>query len=193
MDTQAQITLYETLTRELGLTEREITAHLPPALGAISREIGLTLTLKLIAHTRGKQIYLPGSATERCRLTQLIGIEAAAKVINLLGGDKHVVMSNPFNTRFMLRRRSINGLRQGLSINEVVERYGACYNSVHGWRKREGIPLQPRPIPAIPENPQKQVALKLLADGKNVTETAFLTGMSVTTIRVWKKSQGVGA
>lgn len=139
MDTQAQITLYETLTNELGLTEREIAAHLPPSLGTVARAIGLSHTLKLIAHTRGKQIYLPAIVTSECRIAHLIGIDAATKVVEIFGEARHVIISNPFNARFMVRRRAINALRQGRSMNEVASEHGVSVNSVRNWRKAEGL------------------------------------------------------
>ncbi len=139
MDTQAQINLYETLTRELGLTEREIMAHLPPSLGNIAREIGLHPTLKLIAHARGKQIYLPVVVTDDCRIARLIGMEAATKVVKILGEARHVVISNPFNSRFMVRRRAINAIRDGRSLNDVVSEHGVSFNSVRNWLKAEGV------------------------------------------------------
>lgn len=139
MDTQAQINLYETLTRELGLTEREIMAHLPPSLGTLAREIGLSLALKFIAHTRGKQIFLPINVTDDWRISRLIGIDAATRIVEIFGGARHIIISNPFNARFMVRRKAILALRRGRSLNEVASEYGVSVNSVRNWRKAEGL------------------------------------------------------
>lgn len=189
MDTQAQINLYVTLTRELGLSEREIMAHLPPMLGGIAREIGLAITLKLVAHTRGKQIYLPDVVTEDCRIAQIIGAEAATAVINLVGGSQHIVVSNPFNTRFIVRRKAVKALRQGWSINEVASHFGVSFNTVRTWRKKAGISGQLRGN----NNPQKQIVMEKLSRGESVLAISHSTGVNSSTIRTWKFREGLAA
>lgn len=138
MQTNVPASLYHALTGELGFSEREIVAHLSPLLGSVARNIGLALTLKLIESAGGGQIYLPQCVEKDTRLAQIVGVDAARKLIAELGGARHVVIPNPFGHRFWISRRAMQALKDGWSINQVVLHFGVSFNSARNWRSLIG-------------------------------------------------------
>lgn len=190
MTTNAPASLYETLTVEFGLTERDITAHLPPLLGTIARSIGLLLTVELIEVAQGRQIYVPETAEKDTLLTRTLGVNATAHVIEIVGGSRHVTVSNPFGARFMLRQKAMQAIKEGWSLNQVASHFGVSFNTVRNWRNLLGSAVIKK---KFQRHPQRDVALAMLCDGKKPYEVARETGVHPTTVYDWKRQYEAAA
>lgn len=139
MDTQARTSLYEKLMIELGLTERDILAHLTLKLAELARSIGLSDTLKFIEHFESRQIYIPVRVTPNSELVQVMGEKVAARIIDVLGYNPKFDVNSPFGARFILRHNAVKALRDGASINEVATTFGVSRSAIKDWKRAYGL------------------------------------------------------
>ena len=150
MISKPRTSLYQTLTVEFGMSEREIILYLSPTLASLALNIGLVPVLKLLDHYGGQQIYLPGRVDTWSGFVDALGVEHAAKIIDILGGDQKFDVSNPFGVRFMRRMQVVSALREGASINEVATRYSVSRSmikeckKVYGLSKKDGSAVEAR-------------------------------------------------
>lgn len=135
MNIRPRPSLYNTLTIEYRMSDREIMRHLLPVQGEIARAIGLISTISFIENFCGRQAYIPGSVKTENSLVRLLGEVDAAKVINIVGGNQKVILGNPFNARFFIRRKAMTAIQDGWSINETVVNLGVSRNTVREVKK----------------------------------------------------------
>lgn len=127
--------LYRTLTQELGLTDRDIMRELSPSNAIIVRAIGLPSLMILMEKFAGKPVYIPGDVREFNQITQVIGIEAAEKLQDAVGGDQHITIANNFGIRTLIRLMGYKMIREGCSNSEIIDELGITRSTVKVWKK----------------------------------------------------------
>lgn len=216
MDKQRQPSLFETLTGEFGLSEREIVAHLTPMLADLSRKIGLHATLKFLDHYHGRKIYIPKDAeSSLSALVSVMGKEVAAGIIEVLGGSRKFDVGNPLGDRFRRRMRAVKAMRDGSSNNEICMRFGVGHTAVKRWKQDAGLsgavgskrrkPFVKRPARAVEVNAhmrkmrdarldklreQKRQAFEMFAAGRRLVDIQSAIGVGYSTVKRWRSQYG---
>ncbi|WP_142627914.1 helix-turn-helix domain-containing protein [Rhizobium sp. P007] len=193
MDRQAFNTLYETLTADLGMTEREIRQHLPPLLGSIAAAAGLPIALEVIEHFGGRKIYVPLNPNADCLFVRALGSEAAETVISAIEASivacyNRVSFSNPFGSRFIVKRKAVKALKGGWSSSDVAAHYKLSLSTIKALKNELGLPKHTKNV-----HPMRGKVIQMLDDGMSVIETSKATGVHTDTIYRWRRERELSA
>jgi len=203
MDRQIDSPLYRTLKSELGLSDRDILAHLTPALATLARDVGLGPVMTLLDHHQGRKVYIPSSVDSPSGFTSLFGEEVAAKIIDHLGGGRKFEVSVPFGARVMCRMRAVRALREGASTNEAAARFGISHTRIKALRRtylitpppeshrRPNYKPRPKAAPRAKVGAFRAEAFRMLAGGKSATDICAALDVSLPTVRKWQRQYGV--
>ncbi len=112
-------------------------------LGEIEEIIGVENTLKIISAWGGKELVIPMKATPDTKLVKLIGEQAAARLIKDFGSGKIWIPMLHFKGVGRRRLKISQMLKQGYSVNEIVDELDVCDRTVFRIKQKdyERLPL----------------------------------------------------
>ncbi|MEM7270151.1 MAG: hypothetical protein AAF401_12995 [Pseudomonadota bacterium] len=110
---------------------------LPGVLSEIAAEIGEDVAIKLARARGGRELMVPKSA-EGTVLADIVGIEAAAAIIKLLGHGRFVVPAGAYSGQGARRAAAEQMLREGASLAEVAQTCGVDKSTAFRYRQSLG-------------------------------------------------------
>lgn len=112
-------------------------------LGEIEEIIGVENTLKIISAWGGKELVIPMKAMADTKLVKLIGEQAAARLIKDFGSGKIWIPMLHFKGVGRRRLKISQMLKEGYSVNEIVDKLDVCDRTVFRIKQKdyERLPL----------------------------------------------------
>lgn len=103
---------------------------LEPVLQRMAKAIGLELTLRVVRACGGVPTYFPRDLHDSHWLVEAVGMEAARKVVDVLGpGESHVLPRGLLALR-EARNRQMMKDRQSMSVRGLARKYGLSRRGV---------------------------------------------------------------
>lgn len=97
---------------------------LPYILQDLAEQIGLPLTMRLVAHYGGTRLYIPkGDMADDHQLVKLIGREAAEKLQAMYGGEPHFDIPLALRSVRAVRNAEIRVKRAYTSASSLAREY----------------------------------------------------------------------
>ncbi|ROO28271.1 Mor transcription activator family protein [Salinisphaera orenii] len=117
------------------------TDYLPTVAREIAAVIGMAATCDLIAARGGTRLYVPAQLTPEHALNREIGAEAAAKLVEIYGGDTLDMPRAHAATRAALHRTIVARYIDGASAAQLARDYGVTERWVYALaaRRREAL------------------------------------------------------
>lgn len=107
------------------------TELLPYILQDLAEQIGLPLTMRLVAHYGGTRLYIPkGGMVDDHKLVQLIGREATAKLQSMYGGEPHFDIPLALKSVRAVRNAEIRAKRPTTSASSLAREYGTTERNI---------------------------------------------------------------
>ncbi len=112
-------------------------------LGEIEDIIGVENTLKIISAWGGKELVIPMKAVPNIKLVKLIGMSAATNLIRDFGSGKIWIPMLHFKGIGRRRLKISQMLKEGYSVNEIVDAVDVCDRTVFRIKQKdyERLPL----------------------------------------------------
>ncbi len=97
---------------------------LPYILQDLAEQIGLPLTMRLVAHYGGIRLYIPkGEVSDDHELVKLLGREATAKLQAYYGGEPHFDIPLAVKSIRAVRNAEIKSKRPHTSVSSLAREY----------------------------------------------------------------------
>lgn len=108
--------------------------ELPQSLLELIDIIGYEATAKLASTRGGYEIEIPKNITENCLLAQIIGVDAAKKMLEYYSHGSLFVAQGCFRGERGRKTLGLYLLEQGYSAAEVARKTDVSIRTVYGWK-----------------------------------------------------------
>lgn len=116
--------------------------QLEPILQQMVSLVGLAHTLTIVEHWGGLRLYVPRDVTEDHALAKRIGIEAARLLAEHYGEDRWPI-PKALRALRAVRDHHIVTNPDGLSVYDLVRRFGLTERQIYKIRARAGVAEKP--------------------------------------------------
>ncbi len=111
--------------------------ELPSSLRELSEVIGYKAMAKLASARGGMEVFIPQKISENCFLAQIIGVEAAEKMLDYYGYGHLKIAQGCFRGTRGRKQLGKILLKEGFSLAEVARKVDVSIRTVEGWRSKE--------------------------------------------------------